>query len=163
MFIDLQEKFVDNDGDGGQDIITGIEVVTGTSGNDTIIGGNPFNDDFEDFRPGAGNDTVDGDTGFDRVRYQTASSGVTVNLSNASITSLVTAGVVAAGTADDGDGGTDTLISIESIVGSSNGDHLVGNSGSFTQFRPREVAMMLSTGDRPRMKSITRSTISVAA
>ena len=136
VFVDLEERFIDDDGQGGEDIITGIEVVRGTAGADTLIGGNIFNDDFELFRPGGGNDTVDGGSGFDRIRYSSAGSSVTVNLSNATVDSTAFGnGFVAAGEAVDGFGGTDTLLNIESIQGSNNADHLIGNATDFTQFR----------------------------
>lgn len=126
---------VTDDGDGGQDMVSGIEVVSGSNFADTITGGNTANDEYEEFRGNGGDDTIDGGSGFDRVRYQTAPSGVIVNLSNA--TETLSGSGILSGHADDGEGGDDTLISIESIVGSNHDDYLIGNSNSSTQFRPR--------------------------
>ncbi len=67
----------------------------------------------------AGNDTIDGGTGLDRVRYDRdaqfgGSLGVTVNL--------------ATGVAVDGFGDTDTLISIEAVQGTEQGDTLTAGN-----------------------------------
>ncbi|GAA6155338.1 hypothetical protein NBRC116588_08110 [Pyruvatibacter sp. HU-CL02332] len=65
------------------------------------------------FAPGAGDQTIDGRGGIDTVSYLGAPGGVTVNL--------------ATGTASDGHGGTDTLTSIERIIGSAFADNLTGS------------------------------------
>ena len=65
---------------------------------------------------GAGSDTLDGGEGVDTAVYQFSSTGVTANLAD--------------GTAVDGDGDTDTLISIENIIASELDDNLVGDDGA---------------------------------
>jgi Ca2+-binding RTX toxin-like protein len=85
------------------DILTGdanANVLQGLAGNDTLMGG-------------AGSDTLDGGTGTDTASYAAASSGVTVDLS--------------AGTAT-GDG-SDTLISIENVIGSAYNDTFITTTG----------------------------------
>jgi Ca2+-binding RTX toxin-like protein len=131
MGINLDEKIANaavGDVDGGTVGTSGDDVLIGTPGNDLIDGleGNDF------LRGGAGNDILDGgvvadlqsDIGFrdtDRVDYSTASSGVNVNL--------------ATGVADDGEGGTDQLIGIESVNGSMHNDVLTGSSAFSETFR----------------------------
>ena len=62
---------------------------------------------------------MDGGAGTDTVTYDGAANGVTVNL--------------ATGTATDGVGDTDTLTSIENLIGSANNDTFTGN-GSVNEF-----------------------------
>ncbi|RZJ43525.1 MAG: hypothetical protein EON86_05055, partial [Brevundimonas sp.] len=80
----------------------GDNVLIGGEGDDTVIG-------FD------GDNTLDGGEGADMVEYANSASGVTVNL--------------ATGVAVHG-GGTDTLISIESVVGSDFADELIGNDAN---------------------------------
>lgn len=117
------------DGQGGTDTLKNIEMIFGSSFGDTLTGGNPLNgsgatDGFEGFRGNAGNDTIDGGTGYDRADYNNATSAV-----------VVTLGGTAAGTAQDGLGGTDTLINIEAVRASSFNDTLTGSdSGVYESF-----------------------------
>jgi Ca2+-binding RTX toxin-like protein len=86
-------------------IITGstlAEIIRGTALNDTLIGR-------------AGIDTLDGGAGNDFVHYFFSPAAVSVNLLT--------------GTATGGEG-TDTLLSIEGIVGSSFADALRGSNGT---------------------------------
>ena len=83
--VNLATGIVSDDGLGGSDTLSGIEVVRGSNQGDILIGGNTDNDDFEQFRPRGGNDTVDGGSGFDRLSYQGASNSVTINLSTAAV------------------------------------------------------------------------------
>ncbi|WP_172901118.1 M10 family metallopeptidase C-terminal domain-containing protein [Sinorhizobium sojae] len=83
----------------------GSDTLAGGSGNDTLLGG-------------AGNDRLDGGTGVDTAGYWDAASGVTVNLG------LTTAQSVGGGR------GSDTLVSIENLIGSSYADRLTGNSAA---------------------------------
>lgn len=101
----------DTAGGGGCDI-------TGTSGDDELIGTGADEtlcglggDDI--LRGNGGNDTLDGDGGYDVGVFDTAPSGVNVNL--------------AAGTASGG-AGSDTLISIEDVAGSAFADTLTGDA-----------------------------------
>lgn len=92
-------------GDGG-------EGLFGGPGMDRLFGGN--NDDFA-LEGGAGSDTIDGGAGNDRVRFREATEGVVVDL--------------AAGTARDGQGGVDRLVSIERIEETPFDDVLRGTEG----------------------------------
>jgi Ca2+-binding RTX toxin-like protein len=86
----------------GNDTILNFENVRTGSGGDTVTGDG--NDNI--FYDGGGNDTYDGAGGNDTVDYSAATSTVTVNLNTA--------------TASRGTyGGTDTLTSIENIVGAA--------------------------------------------
>ena len=122
--VDLKHGYA-LDGFGTTDVVLNVEVVRGSAFDDVITGGNPDNDSFESFRPGAGNDKVDGGTGFDRIDYRDAPAGVNVNL--------------ATGVAQDGFGTTDTLSNIEDVRGSAFADILTGGNVSndgFESFRP---------------------------
>ncbi|MEF8721301.1 MAG: DUF4347 domain-containing protein [Candidatus Accumulibacter delftensis] len=66
---------------------------------------------------GAGNDTMIGGAGEDTASYITAMSGVSVSLA-------------IAGAQATGGSGSDTLISIENLIGSNFNDKLTGNSGA---------------------------------
>ena len=76
----------------------GNDTLAGADGNDTLIGGND-------------NDSLNGGTGIDTASYSGASGAVTVNLLTGQATGQ----------------GSDTLVSIENLVGSDFGDHLTGN------------------------------------
>jgi len=89
------------------------DTIMGNAGNDILIGGGG-NDRLEG---GAGNDTINGGSGEDTASYIDAPSGVTV--------SLATGAAQATGGA-----GTDTLIGIENLTGSSHNDSLTGNSAA---------------------------------
>ncbi|ASF48039.1 hypothetical protein [Methylovulum psychrotolerans] len=87
----------------------------GQAGNDTLNGGGG-NDGLTG---GAGDDRLDGGTGTDMAYYNSAATGVTVNL--ALTTAQNTHGA-----------GTDTLLNIESLNGSTYNDVLVGNYANNT-------------------------------
>jgi hypothetical protein len=108
------------DGFGQTDTFTSIEQVRGSNQADTITGAAGS---FEQFQGLGGNDTIDGGSGTDEVTYENehffgggSTTGVTVNLSS--------------GTATDTYGNTDTLTSIERVVGTANADSLTGDSNS---------------------------------
>jgi VCBS repeat-containing protein len=86
-------------------------TLVGTAGDDLIqaLGGN------DKLQGMAGNDTLDGGQGFDRAIYTDATSGITVNLAAGTVT---------------GGSGSDTLINVESIVGSDFADTI--NTAGFT-------------------------------
>ncbi|MFS2020017.1 hypothetical protein ACEN88_25975 [Massilia sp. CT11-108] len=89
----------------------GADSMTGGAGDDVLVGS-------------AGNDTMDGGANGaygDTVDYSAGPAGVSVNL--------------AAGTARDNWGNTDTLVGIEHITGSAFADTLVGSAGQ-NWFRP---------------------------
>ena len=101
------------DGFGGTDTLININHVRGSNYNDTLIGSDTTV--YTEFFQGrAGNDTIDGRGGNDQVRYDSATTGVNVN--------LVT------GVALDGQGGTDTLLNIEGVRGSNFNDVLTGGN-----------------------------------
>ena len=102
----------------GTDTITGANSIVGSAFNDSLVGG--AIDDYEEYRPGAGDDTIDGGTGFDRLRYHFADAAVTVEFSD------VTEG--SGTTFNDGDGGSDVFTNIDEVQGSVFGDSLTGNS-----------------------------------
>ena len=99
----------------------GDDLLSGGEGRDTLLGGagaDVLNGDGGDDElwGDAGNDTLNGGAGNDLVRYRNAASGILVDL--------------AAGTAADGEGGTDTLINVENIDGSDHGDVIAGNAAA---------------------------------
>lgn len=117
---------------GTVDTLIGIEWLFGSAQGDTILGTTGLNDlifgnngnDNIDGRSGNdvlvgddGNDTLRGGEGFDQVAYslETGTLGVTVNLTT--------------GSATDTWGDTDTLFSIERILGSNQNDTLIGSVG----------------------------------
>jgi len=104
------DQLIGNDGNDTLSGAAGNDVLYGGNGMDSLLGG-----DGDDTAEGwAGNDTINGGTGSDYVNYYYSNAGVVVNL--------------ATGTASDGLGGTDTLVSIEGVYGSSNyADTITGN------------------------------------
>ncbi|WP_280939903.1 MULTISPECIES: putative Ig domain-containing protein [Hyphomicrobiales] len=131
---------------GAIDTLISIEDIRGTDGSDAIIGDNAANllrgeGGGDNLTGNGGNDTLHGGAGFDRANYGNESGGipgrgVIVNLSASVITADIGAGstVVAAASAIDTYGATDTLISIENVRGTSNADHIVGDGQSNTIF-----------------------------
>jgi Ca2+-binding RTX toxin-like protein len=120
------------DGLGGTDTLSNIEGIRGSSFADTLTGGNTANgtgttDGFEFFMGQGGNDTIDGGGGYDRADYTSSTTGASVTLGGSSN-----------GTASDGLGGTDTLISIEGVRGTEFNDTLTGSdTGTFETFEGR--------------------------
>lgn len=108
------------DGQGGTDVLYSVEVVHGGDFDDTLIGSGAD----ESFAGLGGNDLIVGDDGWDRADYSFAANGIVVNLSENDID--VDGETVAAGTALDGSGGTDTLTGIEEILGSAGDDLIIG-------------------------------------
>jgi len=117
----------------GHDVFDGFEIVVGSNHADLFDG----SAEDDDFTGNGGDDVFNGGAGSDRIVYDKEqyanggedTHGVIVNLSDAAISADVGQGtiVVAAGTAIDGFGDTDTLDSIEQIVGTNHDDHIVGN------------------------------------
>jgi Ca2+-binding RTX toxin-like protein len=101
---------------GGTDTLIDINVVRGSNFNDTLIGGNPKFDNNERFEGLAGNDFIDGGSGNDEADYSSSPTAVLVNLGT--------------GTASDGFGGTDTLVSVERARGSDFNDTLIGGANA---------------------------------
>ena len=109
----------------GNDTLSGIEGVRGSKFDDALTGGNAASDALEFFNGMAGNDTIDGGTGFDRVDYQFATGAVTVNLATGKTS---------------GADGIDDLFNIEGVRGSAFNDTLVGsdNASGVETFEGRE-------------------------
>ncbi|MGD1699969.1 calcium-binding protein [Dapis sp. BLCC M229] len=93
------------------DVIYGYEKRDGvdTSGDDVMYG---FGGD-DQFFGGSGKDRIYGGDGSDSANYMDSTSGITINLQN--------------GVANDGFGTTDTLNSIENIIGSDHDDSITGD------------------------------------
>ena len=105
------------DGGLGDDTITtgtGADEIVGGAGNDTINAG--AGNDL--ITGGAGDDLINGGLGVDTASYMDATNGVHV--------SLLTSGAQFTGD------GTDTLVSIEKLVGSGFGDTLIANIAGAT-------------------------------
>ncbi|MBR0830454.1 VCBS domain-containing protein [Bradyrhizobium manausense] len=104
-------------GGAGQDTILGndgTDQLFGSDGDDVLLGGN--GQDF--LSGGAGNDYLNGGANVqgngDMANYGDAPTGVVVNLGT--------------GVASDGYGGTDTLVNIEGVGGSTHDDVLTGSA-----------------------------------
>ena len=106
-----------NDGLGGTDSFTGIEVIYAGTAADTLIGG-AGNDIFDG---GMSGDLIDGGLGADRVRYWVLAGN------NGAITRGVSVDL-AAQRATDGWGGADTLIGIERVTGTDFADTVLGDN-----------------------------------
>ncbi|NER81348.1 MAG: calcium-binding protein, partial [Leptolyngbya sp. SIO1D8] len=83
----------------------GDDTLEGNGGEDTLMGGQ-------------GDDLLDGGADTDTADYSSSTSGTTINLQN--------------GTASDGFGGTDTLNSIEQVIGSDFNDVIFGSEADDT-------------------------------
>ncbi|MBU2167105.1 MAG: M10 family metallopeptidase C-terminal domain-containing protein, partial [Alphaproteobacteria bacterium] len=97
---------------GGNDVINGLggnDTLDGGFGNDTLNGG----DGNDTLIGGFGSDALNGGSGYDIADYSTAIGGITMN--GASVT---------------GAAGSDTLNSIEEVIGSTFSDNLTGTAGN---------------------------------
>ena len=130
--VDLQAGTASS-ADSGSDTLSGVEDASGGAGNDTLTGdagdnqlwgqagadtldGGAGNDSL---RGGTGNDSLIGGDGIDTAVYDDVSGPLTIDL--------------AAGTVMGGAGatsGSDTLVSIENVIGSGSGDLITGDSGA---------------------------------
>jgi Ca2+-binding RTX toxin-like protein len=124
------------DGFGNTDTLIDIERVRGTNFADVVTGSSTANLRQERFEGLGGNDTIDGQAGWNVVSHQSDASngglaGVTVDL--------------ATGTATDGFGNTDTLINIGGVLGTAFADNMTGNSGN-NIFRTNGGADTISGG-----------------
>lgn len=98
----------------------GADILTGNSGDDNLYG----QDDNDVLVGGAGNDVLNGGAGYDTAVYLSSPKAITISYSpNSSSTTL---------SVKDGYGGTDTLDSIEKIVGTA-GKDILSITGSIAQ------------------------------
>ena len=109
-------------GGAGTDTLIGIEKLVGSNFADTLTAGTAGSTlngggGGDTLVGGPGNDILNGGLASDFADYSLASSGVTVSLA------------ISAAQATGG-AGTDTLVSIEKLVGSGFGDVLTGDSGA---------------------------------
>lgn len=112
-----------NAGDGDDTVVGGANVddITGGTGDDALLGGAGADtlaggSGVDALLGMGGDDSVDGGEGNDIAAYLDATGGVDVSL--------------ATGTGTGPDVGTDSLTSVESVLGSPHGDHLVGSAAA---------------------------------
>jgi Ca2+-binding RTX toxin-like protein len=130
----------------GQDnLVSGIGQVRGSSYDDTLIGSANGSLTAETFEGWGGNDFIDGNGGFDRVRYDnqnTGALGIQVNLAAGTVTGRDAVGTSVVG--------IDTIRSIETVRGTQAADVFIatgfatnptasnpnagGDQGSFNEF-----------------------------
>jgi Ca2+-binding RTX toxin-like protein len=103
--VDLEEGTATGE---GEDTFVNMEIVAGSRHGDTLLGSS----ESDTFYPLGGNDTIDGRDGFDFVVYLQSSAAVVVDL--------------AEGAAAGGEG-SDTLTSMEGVVGTAYDDDLFGD------------------------------------
>lgn len=116
------------DGQTGNDYIDaqgGNDIIYGQLGNDTILGGSGddslYGEDGADYLAGGvGADILNGGDGNDYASYETATSGITLNLTNISL--------------NTGDAAGDTFSGIEGYVGSQFNDTMKASANSAVIF-----------------------------
>ena len=143
---------IDRDGDGfyeETDILTGIERINGSAGNDQITGDDQHNhlhggagDDildgggtgaFDALRGDAGNDTIIGGTSTgDRVEYNETTDAIQGGIKVTLVGGAGTVQVDRDGLAANGYEETDTLTGIENIYGSRGDDQITGDANNNT-------------------------------
>ncbi|CAA6604225.1 hypothetical protein MTBLM1_20347 [Rhodospirillaceae bacterium LM-1] len=104
----------------GNDTLANFEIVSATGLNDSITGSSSDDSLYgyggaDTLAGGLGNDLLDGGEGTDTATYASASGAVTVNLNYGSVT---------------GAAGTDSLSSVEIVLGSDYNDVMTGGAGS---------------------------------
>jgi len=124
VVINLAFTGIQNTLSAGSDKLLSIENVLGSGFDDLLLGNaadNNLKGGLGDDRlsGGLGNDDLNGGVGSDWVSYGPASGGVTVNLALSGPQNTVKAG-------------SDTLISIENLIGSNYADTLIGNASANT-------------------------------
>jgi Ca2+-binding RTX toxin-like protein len=111
-------------GGGGNDVASGgagEDDIFGNGGNDTLIGDSEGDSLFggagnDDLRGGLGRDTLAGGTGVDHGDFSDMPGSVTASL-------------LAAEVANDGDGNQDQFSNLEGWIGSAQADSLTGDNG----------------------------------
>ncbi|QLA20092.1 beta strand repeat-containing protein [Desulfolutivibrio sulfoxidireducens] len=129
--VNLGTTTAQNTGAGGTDTLSSIENVTGGSGSDTLTGSSGANvivggAGHDTITAGSGNDTLDGGTGNDVIN---GGSGVDT-LTYSWVTSALTVNLGLTTAQNTGGGGTDTLSSIENVIGGSGSDTITGNASA---------------------------------
>jgi len=94
---------------------SGNDTLSGGDGNDTIRGEN----DNDLLDGGLGDDIISGDAGIDTVTYSWATTAVTVNLNTTTAQNI-------------GAGGTDTITTVENVIGGTGNDKIIGNGSANT-------------------------------
>lgn len=108
---------------GDTDTLYGIELVGGSAQDDQLTGGNPGFDRFEGFLGYQGDDTINGASGYDEVRYdEDAANGGTSGI----------VAILPMGTIIDGFGDADVVAGIEGIRGTQYNDVFVGDGADNT-------------------------------
>nr|WP_128927173.1 calcium-binding protein [Bradyrhizobium guangxiense] len=131
IIVDLAAGTVSGDGSIGNDTLKSIESIRGTNFVDTFnatgFSGSSVNagsnGTLNEFEGEAGNDTITGN-GNTRIAFYHATSGVNVDLSTGTSTSLANG--------DLANVGTDTFTGVSAVRGSDFGDQITGKSGSVT-------------------------------
>ena len=103
-------------GAGGENELTGGpggDRITGAAGDDRVFGG----DDGDTIFEGAGNDALDGGSGSDTLDYSGVTAAITVSLASSAAQNTVGAG-------------TDTIVSLENLVGGTGADTLGGDGNA---------------------------------
>ena len=101
---EIADTLIGGDGNDTLSGLGGSDILKGGAGDDTLLGG--AGKDY--LTGGEGNDILDGGQDFDRAIYTDASSAITVNLQ--------------AGTVTGAGSGTDTLIAVDGVIGTSYND-----------------------------------------
>ena len=120
--VNLQLTNAQSTGGAGVDTLTQIENLIGSNFGDALTAGNGGSSlqgmgGDDTLASGAGNDTLDGGGGNNTASYALAAAGVTVSLA-------------ISGPQNTGSAGTDTLISIENLIGSKFADTFTPGSGA---------------------------------
>lgn len=105
-----------------RDVPEGTAIQAGTPGSDRLQGSS--RPDL--LVPGAGADTIDGDTGIDTVDYTASAGGVFVELFNGTAREFSGSNVTGAVLS------TDTIVNVENVIGSAQSDFLAGSDASNT-------------------------------
>ncbi|MCC7283039.1 MAG: hypothetical protein IT556_11695, partial [Acetobacteraceae bacterium] len=113
-------------GAAGSDTLSSIEVAVGSNGFGDTLTGSPISDELQGWGgndtlfASGGNDTLNGGAGTDTADYDGLSNGIVADL--------------VAGTANKGQFGIDTLISVENLSGTEL-DDTIGGTGSANTLR----------------------------
>jgi hypothetical protein len=130
-------------GAAGTDVLSNINEARGSAFNDTLAGSNRT-DVTELFEGREGDDVIDGRGGFDIVRFDNATGGVTASL--------------VSGTATGGGIGNDTFTNVEGLWGSIHADVLTGGNAANGTAAATDPAMRGSSSSLWGVVATTPST-----